>query len=246
MLAAWSEDIADPVGRWVYDGVDGAGAFVCSAGEADGIGCVEGATLSTQGALHDGAIDLCQPSPDAFGAGETCVEANLWVREHACVPDPGSLLGDGGLGVVAASAGSWQSPCWYAFGPGGWLDAFASDNDVPPGGSAPSLKVTNPTLGNDIFALELGQQQLVLVGGKSYTLSFWAKAQAARTIRVFVQSVDLERVHHEDVTISTTWTRYEIAFSATETMWNAMVNFQLGEVSTAPLWLDEIALDEAP
>ena len=246
VVGPWSEDLADPVGRWIYDGVDGAGAFVCSAGDANGIGCVEGATVSTQGALEGGSIDLCQASPDAFDAGATCVEASLWVREEACVPDGDSLLGDGGLGVVAASAGSWQSPCWYAFGPGGWRDGFASDNDVPPGGSAPSLKVTNPTLDNDIFAVELGQQQVSLIAGKSYVLSFWAKAQTARTIRVFVQSVDLERVHHVDLPITTTWTRYEVPFSATETMWNAMVNFQLGEVSTAPLWLDDIALTELP
>ena len=148
--------------------------------------------------------------------------------------------------MVAAADGSWQSPCWYAWGPGGWLDSFTVDaSEFPPGGKAPSLKVQNPTLGNDIYTIELGQQQLTLVAGRSYTLSFWAKASAARTLRAFIQSVDLVRVTHEDVAITTAWARYELTFTATTTMWNAMVNMQLAEVSTAALWLDGFRLSEA-
>jgi len=248
VVGTWTKTYSEATGRWLYSGADGDGAAECTGGGAgsSGVGCVDaGFSLAAESALSGGAVDLCQAKPDAFGNGATCDAAKVWVRENACAPDAGSLLGDGELDVVAASEGSWESPCWYAWGPGGWLDTFSVDaNDAPPGGSPPSLRVTNPTLGNDIFAIELGQQQLTFIAGRSYTLSFWAKAGAVRTLRAFVQSVGLVRVTHEDVALTTEWTHYEVNFNATTTMWNAMINIQLGEVSTAAVWLDGFLLVE--
>jgi len=248
-VTTWTKTYTEAPGRWLYAGANGAGAAVCGGGGAGtgGVGCSDaGFSVVPDSEIVAGALDLCQSPPDAFGNGQGCEPAEVWVRENACAPDAGSLLGDGGLDGVAAAIGSWQSPCWYAFGPDGWLDTFTVDaTDFPPGGRAPSLKVSNPTLGNDIFAIELGQQQLTFIAGRTYTLSFWAKASAARTLRAFVQSVDLVRVTHEDIAITTEWTRYELAFEASTTMWNAMVNMQLAEVSTATLWIDGFRLTEA-
>jgi len=243
--APWSDDYTEAPGLWVYANAAGARAFECDGGIAGttGVGCIDAyGEVAPDTLMSDGLIDLCQAPPDAFLAGNTCVETTVWVREYGCEPDAGSLLGDGELTVLAAGNGS---PCWSANGPNGFMDGFSADNaEVPPGGTAPSMRVQNPVTGNLIYALQMTQSQLTLIAGRAYTLSFWAKAAAQRSMRVFVQSVGLEAVYYEDVTVTTEWTHYALGFVATKTMFNAMINMQLAESSTAILWLDGFKLSD--
>ncbi|MCC6621080.1 MAG: carbohydrate binding domain-containing protein [Deltaproteobacteria bacterium] len=252
-VVGWGEAWEEAVGRWVWsaDGVEGTATCEGDVDGADGgVGCAEAGGMSVVPAapLADGSVDVCT-SPDLFEGTDTCESAELWVREYGCVPDEGSLLGDGGLDSLAAAEQSWQSPCWWAYGPGGFKQAFTVDEaEVPPGGSAPSMRIDNPEIGNFIASVGLYQNRFALIAGRAYTLSFWAKAAERRAFRVFVQSADLQRfVYYEDLTLTPEWRRYEIGFDARETIWNGSLSLQFAESSTAAIWIDDLAIkDDGP
>ncbi|MBL8783725.1 MAG: carbohydrate binding domain-containing protein [Deltaproteobacteria bacterium] len=249
----WADAFASIAGWWFYDDGESAGAFLCgpsdAGGEHGGIGCSNGAEapgLVPDGPLVDGAVRVCQADPNAFG--EVCTEASLWVREFGCIPDGDGLLGDGELDAVSAASASWESPCWFAYGPEGWKSAFQTDTtEIRPGGRSPTLRVDNPTAGNFIANIELGQQRVTLIAGRAYTFSFWAKAAAPRKVRPFIQSADVQHyVHHEDLALTTEWARYDVHFVAPETLWNTMVSIQLAD-ETPTVWLDALSLtDDGP
>jgi hypothetical protein len=90
------------------------------------------------------------------------------------MPDVASLLGDGDFTGWATREPDDPPGCWGVYGPEGTM--VADPDEVPPGGDGPSLRATNPELGNDIWALIVNQQGLTFVAGRAYRLGFWAKA----------------------------------------------------------------------
>ncbi|MCC6619782.1 MAG: carbohydrate binding domain-containing protein [Deltaproteobacteria bacterium] len=253
-LWSWTEPVEIP-GLWVHDGPAGEGAFDCAGGVAGGwgMGCgtagggrfLPGTGASPTKDLDDGLTSVCQAPPDAFGVGgDGCVDdVEIWARPTRCMTDAGSMLGDGELGQWADAAPEDGRICWGVHGPEGTM--VADHDDYPPGGEAPSLKATNPELGNDIWALIVNQQDLTFIAGRAYELGFWAKAAEPRAIRVFVQTRDLTHAFYwEDVQLGTTWTWYALGFVADQTSYDAMIDFQLAELSTAAVWLDGIALSD--
>jgi len=252
--ATWSwSTFAEVAGTWVHDGPGGPGAFECAGGDAGGwgVGCgTSGAERvlpgAGAGAVKDeaaGTTTLCQAPPDAFRiGGQGCADdASVWVRPTGCMPDVGSLLGDGDFTGWATREPDDPPGCWGVYGPDGTM--VADPDEVPPGGDGPSLRATNPELGNDIWALIVNQQGLTFVAGRAYRLGFWAKAAEARAIRVFLQTRDLSHAFYwEDVDLGTEWRFYELSFVADVTSYDAMLDFQLAELSTAAVWLDGVVL----
>jgi len=239
----WADDsFREVLGRWNI-GTDAAPALAeCLGSDAigSGIGCSDGDTsILPDGPLAaDGTFDLCLDS--------TCAPATLWTRELSCESDPGSLLSQGAFTFPDNDA---RNGCWSLYGQNGFMDGFALDmNEVPPGGTAPSLRADNPVVGNFIAAFNASQEELILAGDRSYTLSFWAKAASPRAMRVFIQPRDLSyAVYYEDVTVGTAWRHYDIGFFVGEGVWNALLSFQVAESSTAALWIDDVALrDDGP
>lgn len=245
---AWDWDAYTSVaGLWVYADASGqVGAFDCDGdGEPGelGLGCANGEGLP--GVVARGAADadageltLCQGDPGAFGSG--CVAGvQVYVRPVFCVPDEGQLLQDGGFAELAR-----DDSCWFAQGDGEALRYFSFETeDLAPGAEAPAVRADNPTLGNDIWALQLLQSEQTFIAGRSYLFGFWARAGAPRSIRVFFQSRDLQTgIHFEDPALQAAWTYHLIAFTAAESSWDAFVEFQLAETSTEPVWIDDVSL----
>lgn len=262
--SVWREDgFAEAAGLWVWRGAAGAGTFVCEGGMVGetGVGCgpraVTGADalprVMPQATFnHDmGLGSVCQSPPNVFAAaGSACAsDVEVWVRAQPCLPDEGSLLGDGGFDAIDMS-GEWaESPCWQGYGPNNWFRDYALDyEDFPPGGTAPSLKATNTVVGNDIWRLNLLQQRISIIEGRSYKFSFWAKAAETRNMRVFVQPRTFDYpIFFEDLTVTPEWRRYELGFEARRTDWDVQLDFQMAEFSTASIWLDDVSLtDEGP
>jgi len=253
-LWSFTEFIEVP-GVWVHGGPAGEGAFDCAGGVTAGwgLGCgttggerfLPGAGASPTKDPEQGLTSVCQAPPDAFGIGGAgCVgDVELWARPTRCGTDPGSLLGDGELDQWADQTPGDPRICWGAYGPEGTI--VPDEADFPPGGSAPSLRATNPTLGNDIWALIVTQQDLTFVAGRAYRLGFWAKAAAPRLIRVFVQTRDLTHAFYwEDLHLGATWAWYSLDFVADATSFDAMIDFQLADFSTEAVWLDGITLSD--
>ncbi|MCA9513658.1 MAG: hypothetical protein KC635_01830, partial [Myxococcales bacterium] len=150
--AAWSAtSFAEATGLWVgANPATGAHAYACSGGgEGDyGVGCgpipggIASATLprvlpSNDGGGWDaaaGTATVCQAPPDLFGTGiAACAEdVDVWVRARYCMPDEGSLIGDGGFDQLAESAVDGWSPCWSVFGPDGFMGGFTLDDETRP------------------------------------------------------------------------------------------------------------------
>ncbi|MBL8784347.1 MAG: carbohydrate binding domain-containing protein, partial [Deltaproteobacteria bacterium] len=258
-------------GLWVFHAPVKDGAFDCRdeatnlstaglpAGAADlaaprwGIGCAAPPDHALPGAGPNPKKDpdaatttVCQLSPNALStnASNGCQDdVKVWTRRNPCPTDPGSQLGDGGFSA-RATASPGDETCWNLWGNEG---GFAFDNDdFPPDGDGPSLAVTNDTVGNDIWAYNVNQQRLTFVAGRSYRLGFWAKAAEPRPIRVFVQTRELDHAFYwEDLALDDTWHYFELAFDTDVTSWDAVMDFQLADFSTATVWLDEITLSDA-
>lgn len=258
--APWEEMFREVTGRWYHERAgQGAGLFVCGGGGSEGVGVGCGPAsgggtapppprvLPTAFDPESGAATVCQSPPDVFGVGGECAkEVAVWTRRHYCMPDDGQILGDGGFDQLAAADEPWESPCWYGGGPSGFKAGFTIDEeDFPLGGKAPSLRIDNPVLGNAIFDYQISQRHFSVIAGRSYTLGFWAKAAAPRSMRVFVQPTSYDDgVFFEDVMLTTQWRYYALGFEARSTYWSMTVDFQLAESSTASIWLDEVSLTE--
>jgi len=231
-------------GLWLQADPDGTlGGLDCIADAAPsfGVGCsrTSGSTLAPSGAndAEAGTTSVC--FADSATAAPTCVDGvAVYVRFPYCVPDEGQLLSDGGFSALARGDG-----CWYAGDSTADGTAWSFPEDAPPNGSAPSALGTNPAVGSDLWAVQLLQPGLTFLAGRAYRATFWAKATEARTIRIFVQSRDLATyLHTEEVTLGTSWTQLAVSFTAPGSTYDGMFEFQLGEVSTAPVALDDVRL----
>jgi hypothetical protein len=262
-LASWdSKAFTEVTGLWHHEQAGtNAWAFECDGGGAGaaGVGCGPAGTgeatmsrvLPSDFDAALGEATVCQAPPDVFatGAQQCTQDVAIWMRSRGCLPDEGQLLGDGGFDQLVAAGESWESPCWGAWGPGGFKSGFTADtNEVRPGGKAPSLRVDNPEVGNAIFALGLNQRNFSVVAGRSYTFGFWAKAATPRSMRVFVQPTTYDyAIFYEDVMLDTEWRYYALGFEAKRTLWSVTLDFQLAESSTAAIWLDDVSLtDDGP
>ncbi|MFO0745797.1 MAG: LamG-like jellyroll fold domain-containing protein [Myxococcota bacterium] len=258
--AVWSWDsfVAAP-GTWFWGDGGNGDVFACTADTPAGDGAWGVGCGANDDGLHilardvrdaaTGTTTLCEDPPGIFTPDtleSTCVsDVEVWVRGAACTPDRPGSTGDGDLTLLGTAANPGASPCWAAYGPAGFMDGFEASDDVPPGGTAPSLKVTNSQLDNLIYAYQLTQQRLTFIAGHTYRVVFQAKAAAERTVRVFVQNTDLSHAFGwGDIALGTEWARQTLTFTADVTSWDAMLNFQLAQVSTAAVWLDDIAVED--
>ena len=242
--APWTDSYAAAAGRWLYRD-DSAGSFECDGSSAgtSGVGCAQGEELGiyADGPLVAGLAPICQ-TPDAFDTGDTCADTEIWVREHACLADPGSLLGDGELDEIAAASEHYQPSCWYAESRNGFKVGVSADYDeVPPNGKAPSLRFKRPTEPTINPYIELGQS-LTLVGGKAYTFSFWAKAKTRSVVNVSVRG-DSGGIYYERLTLTPEWRRVNVGFEVRETAWYG--NVSIGSQDPAvEFWVDGLSLTE--
>ncbi len=235
---------ANAPGLWMYVAPSGAvGGFDCEA-KAEGspqigVGCAGARVLQAQsGDSATGTATVCDSAGGVFGSAcESDVE--IYVRYRGCRPDDGQMLSDGGF-----SGFSTGMPCWFAVTNGVPMANFQFDSDdIPPGGTPPSLKGQNPRLNNIAREIEVGQSRFPFLAGRSYSLGFWAKSKTTRTILVSVQQKNiLQPMLSNTVTIGTEWARYNVDFNATESTWDGLLSFGFGAVSTEPVWLDDVVL----
>lgn len=147
--------------------------------------------------------------------------------------------GPTGDNLVADGTFDQGLACW-------WGDNIEiDDEDGAPEGAPPSLVGDNPT-GGDILASQATSRDITLEGGTTYDFTFWIRADEDRDVRVFVQEVE-PTVHHfyEDMPVGTDWQQVTRTFTAQNDTDEAWVNFQFGEFSDAPVWVDDVYLAPA-
>lgn len=104
---------------------------------------------------------------------------------------------------------------------------FFIDNNNPPHLTKAACVTTNAVATNT-WDIQLGQSNINLLAGQSYTLKFWAKANAPRTIATaIINSTTYAQIFYSNVNLTTTWTEYSYTFTPLVNV-NSLLNFDCG------------------
>jgi hypothetical protein len=92
-------------------------------------------------------------------------------------------------------------------------------------------------------AVQLYQGNLPLTRGTTYTIVFWAKASASRSIRLAVDhgASPWSSYFSRSVNITQSWQQYTLTFTAPQTDSNGMLIFNLAN-ATGYVWIDNVSL----
>ncbi len=115
------------------------------------------------------------------------------------------------------------------------------------GGPAAHISVTSP--GTAVWHVEFQQSNLSLTAGQEYEVQFWARAGVPLTFQTAIQSGTSPYPYYgmsgTAVTVGTTWAPYSVYFVASNTVNDAILEFQVGN-QVGDLWLDNVQLFTAP
>ena len=152
-------------------------------------------------------------------------------------PSPTNLLRNGSFDATGAS---WLSP-WTFRNTGG---SIAQDTAVKTHGAA-SARVTVTAGSTSTHLVQLRQGGVPLVANRTYTISFWAKASAARNVEVILQQVASPYTvrFRRTVALTTSWQRHVLSYTATASDPNVQLAFNLAQ-STGQVWLDGASITD--
>jgi len=120
--------------------------------------------------------------------------------------------------------------------------SFSQDDSTVADGSY-SMKVSVPRAAEEPWAVQLRRHDQVLVAGRTYTVSFAAKASSERYINVVVQKAQSPYTEHfnQCVGLDTSWQRYSYRFTASADENAAMLALNLAQ-ATGDVWIDDVSL----
>ncbi len=133
---------------------------------------------------------------------------------------------------------------WFLQKKGSANGTFTATNATSTHG-AYSAQIVVTTTTSNLQDLELATYGVPVSAGKTYTLSFWAKASGNRTMDAIVQNGNDPYTLYTRKTASLTssWQQYTYTFQPTETTDNALVGFQVA-TATGTVWIDDVQLYE--
>lgn len=191
-----------------------------------------------QGDVGDGRL--------SFGAGAET--GTVWIDDvqfidaGLCPHASGDLLNDGAF--------AQNMTYWVKETPSPATATMVPDSSTF-GKAAPSIKVTNTSAAGDINAsnydtIQLQQGPFNLIENHCYDLQFSAKADALKRMLVKIYPFNPPwspdyGTSNRTVTLSTTWTSYDIRFTADRTGSDGKVGFCFGDLGGAE-WIDDVSL----
>lgn len=136
---------------------------------------------------------------------------------------------------------TWLSP-WVLSVTTGAGGAITQDKSSFQDGSA-SAKLTTTQTGGQWYYVSLAQKRLTFSANKTYTISFWAKASAARVTHVIVQQNYSPYTEYTKKTmnIGTGWQKYTFSFTCPVSDSNLKFSFSAAD-STGTLWVDAVTI----
>jgi hypothetical protein len=129
--------------------------------------------------------------------------------------------------------------------PGPAQATVVRDTDAVEGGYSTRIDVTVPSLD---WHVEFSQRDRAFEKGKSYDLTFWAKASVPRSLSLSTQQqVSPWRNYGlaQKVYLDTSWKRYAVTFEANATVSDSRLQFFAGDAA-GKVWLDGVELHESP
>jgi hypothetical protein len=107
-----------------------------------------------------------------------------------------------------------------------------------------SARIEIASTSDTFWHIELAQYERMLQQGTTYSVSFWAKSDAPRSIVLSASKGGPDWRSYglwQRVFLDTDWKEYTLSFKASETASDARIQFQVGE-STGTVWLDDVRL----
>jgi hypothetical protein len=91
--------------------------------------------------------------------------------------------------------------------------------------------------------IQLGQGSLPLTKGRTYTISFWAKASKSRTGRINLQQDFSPWTGYLSQTfnLTTNWKQYSYTFTSPVTLSDSLFTFNLAQ-TTGQVWVDKVSM----
>ncbi len=148
-----------------------------------------------------------------------------------------NLLGDG---TFETGVGAWT-----LWADDGYAATVAQDTTTAAEGAASARVEVTRSQGTD-WRVDFSKAPVEVISGTEYTLSFWAKADAPRTVGAWVQETSEPWTGYlwfEDVGVTTTWTEYTFRGLSAGDDTEASLHFGLG-VTTGTVWLDDVRLQQ--
>jgi hypothetical protein len=128
---------------------------------------------------------------------------------------------------------------WYIYKRAGYTAFYAIDNSTSYDGNSSFVAYIGNVADRDWF-YQIIQNNLNLVAGRSYTLTFYAKATISRPLKIFIQYKNHKPYDTADFTITPEWQQFTYSFTSHVTDPYASVKFNLAKVSSI-IWLDAIS-----
>jgi beta-glucanase (GH16 family) len=108
---------------------------------------------------------------------------------------------------------------------------------------AASARVRIRRTSSDQWHVQFRQDNVSLVGGRTYTLSFWAKASTGRQIQYVLQQVDSPHQVYvgQSANLTTSWRQYTTSYTPSTNHSNVFLGFNLGQTAGDVL-IDNVVL----
>jgi uncharacterized protein (TIGR03437 family) len=155
-------------------------------------------------------------------------------------PAPTNMLQNGGFEMGLAG---WQ----LIVDNDGQAEAnLTADSTVAADGDS-SGHIQIVSAGTAAFHVDLQQEDISLTSGTNYQVQFWARANAPRTITVFLQGGPPNYTIYglsAQIAIGTSWGLYSAPFTAPVTATDGQLEFWVGDVA-GDVWLDDVQLTQA-
>jgi len=139
--------------------------------------------------------------------------------------------------------GTWA--LWVNTAAGAAATLIRDSTQAAEGASSALITVTSPSLD---WHIDFSQRNRSFQQGTVYDLSFWAKADAPRSIGLSAQKGSPDWRNYglrRTVNLSTEWKKYSVWFEANETTSESRIQFFIG-AETGKVWLDDVRLSEHP
>ena len=134
---------------------------------------------------------------------------------------------------------------WELWADDGYAATAAQDTTTAAEGNASARVEVTASQGAD-WRVEFSKAPVEVISGTEYTLAFWAKADAPRTIAAWVQQTSAPWTSYlsfEEIGLTPTWTAYTFhGLSAGDDAGTAL-HIGLG-ATTGTVWLDDVRLQE--
>jgi beta-glucanase (GH16 family) len=123
--------------------------------------------------------------------------------------------------------------------------SFVQDSAYSASGTRSFKASLNSANSTQPWVVSLMQKNLPLTAGKTYTFSFYLRANASRSVKAIVQLQNSPYTEYlnKTITVSTSWTKYTYTFTAPVSTSAAMINFNLAS-QTGSVWVDQVLLCE--